>query len=109
MRATIFAGRRLARDKTEERFQSSGARKPMQQNIKKAVLSFSFGLLLYAVVMMAYAFGVLAFLGDWLFQLFIREQKLYAVVSLALIIGQGLVSEFLARALLGLVKGEGGK
>jgi hypothetical protein len=109
LKAIIVAGRRLTRDKSEQRFQSSGARKPMQQNIKKAVLSFSFGLSLYTVVMMSYAFGVLTFLGDWLFQLFIREQRKYAVVALVLIIGQGFVSEFLARTLLWLVKGKGGK
>jgi hypothetical protein len=108
-KAAVFAGRHPVRDKNEPRLQSKGARKPMPQNITKAVLTFSFGLLLYAVVMMAYAFGVLAFLGDWLFQLFRTEQKLYAVTALALIIGQGLISEILARTLLGLIKGAGGK
>jgi hypothetical protein len=59
-----------------------------------------------AVLMVAYVFFVLHYLGHWLFQLFVSERKLYAVVALALIIGQGCFLEILARTLLGLIKGK---
>jgi hypothetical protein len=68
--------------------------------------AFSLELPLYAILMAAYVLFVLHFLGDWLFQLFRDERRLYALVALVLIIGQGLMLEILARALLGLIKGK---
>jgi hypothetical protein len=76
----------------------------MKQNIKEVFKAFSMELPLYAVLVAAYGFLVLHFLGGWLFQLFSTERKLYAVTALGLIVGQGIGLEILARALLGLVK-----
>jgi hypothetical protein len=76
----------------------------MKQNIGNVLKAFSIELPLYAVLVVAYAFFVLHFLGNWLFQLFRADRKLYAVVALVLIIGQGFVLEFFTRALLGLIK-----
>jgi hypothetical protein len=61
---------------------------------------------LYAILMVAYVLFVLHFLGNWLFHLFQTERTLYAIVALALIIGQGYILEILARALLGLITGK---
>jgi len=80
--------------------------KSMKQNIKDVFKAFSIELPLYAVLVVAYGFLVLHFLGGWLFQLFDTERKLYAITALALIIGQGFFLEILARTLLGLIKGK---
>ena len=78
----------------------------MRENIKKVFKAFSIELPIYAVLVAAYAFIVLRFLGNWLFQLFTSERRVYAIVALALIIGQGFVLEIASRALLGLIKGK---
>ena len=76
----------------------------MNAEARKALKSFSIELPLYAVFVAAYVALVLHFLGGWLYQLFKEERKLYAVVALGLIIGQGYFLELGTRALLGLVK-----
>jgi hypothetical protein len=83
-----------------------GFRKLMKPNIKNVLKAFSIELPLYAALVVAYGFFVLHFLGNWLFQLFLTERKLYAGVALGLIICQGFILEIFARALLGLVKGK---
>jgi hypothetical protein len=75
---------------------------------KNVLKAFSIELPLYAALMVAYVIFVLHFLGKVLFHLFLEERKLYAVVALALIIGQGFILEILARALLDLIKGKKG-
>jgi len=78
----------------------------MKQNLGNVLKAFSIELPLYAVLVVAYIFFVLHFLGNWLFHLFRADRKVYAVVALALIIGQGFILEIFARALLGLIKGK---
>lgn len=79
---------------------------PIKENIKNVLKAFSIEVPLYAVVVGAYAFFVLHFLGSWLFQLFRQERKLYAVMALLLIACQGFILEIVSRALLGLVNGK---
>jgi hypothetical protein len=67
---------------------------------KDSILSFSIELLVYAVLVVAYFFLVIHYLGDWLFGLYQREHRLYALVALLLIIGQGLLLETITTALL---------
>jgi hypothetical protein len=81
----------------------------MNQKLGNVLRAFSLELPLYAVLMAIYVLLVLHFLGGWLFQLFRNERKLYAVVALVLIVGQGFVLEILSRALLGLIKGKSEK
>jgi hypothetical protein len=78
----------------------------MKSNLKKVFQAFSIELPIYAVLVVAYAFFVLHYLGHWLFQLFTSERKLYAVAALVLIAAQGFILEILSRALLGLIKGK---
>jgi hypothetical protein len=78
----------------------------MREKLKTVFMSFSIELPLYVFLVVAYAFFVLHFLGSWLFQLFKTERKVYAIVALALIIGQGFILEMVSRGLLGLVKGK---
>jgi hypothetical protein len=77
----------------------------MRDTLKNVFKSFSIELPLYTVLVVAYAFFVLHFLGGWLFHLFSAERKFYGVVALALIVGQGFILELFSRALLGLIKG----
>ncbi len=78
----------------------------LRASIRNVLKVFSIQLPIYAVLITGYAFFVFHFLGHWLFHLFRAERKLYAVVALALIIGQGFLLEILARSLLGMIKGK---
>jgi nitrate reductase NapE component len=78
----------------------------MKPSIKAILKAFSVSLPIYAVLVGGYAFFVLHYLGGWLFHLFRDERKTYAIVALALIIGQGFILEMFARALLGLITGK---
>ena len=78
----------------------------MKPLIKTVLKSFSAELPVYAALVTIYFFLVLHFLGDWLFQLFNSERKLYAIVAVVLIIGQGYVLEILTRVLLGFIRGK---
>ena len=64
-------------------------------------VSFLLELGLYAVLVTGYFFLVLHFLGGALRNLFETNKTTYAVVALALIIGQGVLLEVLTTALLG--------
>jgi hypothetical protein len=78
----------------------------MKPLIRTVLKSFSVELPIYAALVTIYFFLVLHFLGNWLFQLFRTERKLYAIVAVTLIVVQGYVLEILTRALLGLIKGK---
>ena len=54
----------------------------------------------YAVLVVAYFFLVLHFLGDWLMGLYQRDTRLYAVIALLLIVCQGVLLETLTSWLL---------
>jgi hypothetical protein len=77
----------------------------MKPNLKNVFKAFSLELPIYAVLMGIYAFFVFYFLGGWLFHLFRTDRKLYAVVALGLIVGQGFLLEIFARGLLSLING----
>jgi hypothetical protein len=78
----------------------------MKDTLQKVFKEFSIELPLYAVLMAAYIFLVLHFLGSSLAELFHDHRRIYAVLALALIIGQGFVLELIVRTLLGLVRGK---
>jgi hypothetical protein len=72
-----------------------------QRASRSAVVgSFLLELGLYAVLVTGYFFLVLHFLGGALRNLFETNKTTYAVVALALIIGQGVLLEVLTSALL---------
>lgn len=64
-------------------------------------MSFLLELGLYAGLVTGYFFLVLHFLGGALRNLFETNKTTYAIVALALIIGQGVLLEALSTALLG--------
>ncbi|MDB6066525.1 MAG: hypothetical protein JWR26_2733 [Pedosphaera sp.] len=80
----------------------------MKKELRSVFKSFSIELPVYAVLVVVYFFLVLHYLGNWLFHLFRDERHIYAVVSLALIVGQGIVLEILTSALLRLIRRKGG-
>lgn len=60
---------------------------------------------IYAVLVIAYFFLVLHFLSDWLGTLHKQHVLLYALTSIALIIGQAVVLESVTTMLLRLFRG----
>jgi len=76
----------------------------MDRNIKNEFKSFLPELLIYGVLVTAYCFLVLRYLGAWLAGLFHHQRELYAAVALLLILGQGFVLEQLTSVLLRLVR-----
>ncbi len=59
----------------------------------------------YAVLVTAYFFLVLHFLGGWLAELFARPNRtLYATVALLLMLGQGVLLEWTTSALLRFIR-----
>jgi hypothetical protein len=76
----------------------------MRPEVESSLRSFLVEVVVYAALVTGYYFLVLHFLGGWLHQLFTTERRLYAVVALLLIIGQGMVLEMLTRLLLGWLK-----
>jgi hypothetical protein len=81
----------------------------MKQETRNVLKSFIIELFLYTVLVVAYFFLVLHFLGGALLHLFQDQRRFYAFVSLALIAGQGIILEILTRALLRLIRGKGAK
>ena len=82
----------------------------MKKNLGNSIKSFLVELVLYGVLVTAYYFLVLHFLGNWLHELFQTNRRMYAAVALGLIIGQGLLLEILTRLLLSWItpRTEGG-
>ncbi len=76
----------------------------MKREFENSLRSFLVELLVYALLVAGYYFLVLHLLGGWLHRLFLNQRETYAGLALALIIGQGLVLEFLTRALLAWLK-----
>lgn len=72
----------------------------MKRELSRAVRSFFLELGVYGVLVAAYYFLVLHFLGGWLQRLYQGHRPIYAFMALLLILGQGLLLETLTRPLL---------
>ena len=77
----------------------------MKAEVRRAVFSFLVELLLYSILVVGYFFLVLHFLGPSLSALHKDRIPLYALVSVALIIGQAVVLESLTTFLIRLIRG----
>ncbi len=64
-------------------------------------------LLLYAVFALVYFLLVLRLMGGWIKEVFDANKIFYAILALALIIGQGVLLEMLSRALMWAVQRKG--
>jgi len=76
----------------------------MNKGLKSLFKSFSIELPVYAILVVAYFFLILHFLGNRLYHMFKQERPWYAVMSLLLIIAQGIVLESLTRTLLRFIR-----
>ena len=76
----------------------------MNPDVKASLKSFVLELLVYAGMVVAYFFLVLHFMGDWLNDLFHNRRRLYAAAALLLIIGQGVLLEWVTSKMLAFIK-----
>jgi hypothetical protein len=77
----------------------------MKIDTRRTLLSFFAELVVYSALIVAYFFLVLHFLGNWLGHLSKENIKLYAVVSIGLIIGQAILLEWVTTFLFRLLRG----
>ena len=77
----------------------------MKSDTRKTLYSFIAELVLYGLLVTAYFFLVLHFLGDWLAHLNQQNVKLYAAVCIGLIIGQAVVLEWVTTFIFRLLRG----
>ena len=71
---------------------------------KKVFLEFSLEILIYFSLVVVYFFLVLALLADPLFSLSQSDLLLYSVLGLSLMIGQGVVLEYVTSQIIKRVK-----
>ena len=83
---------------------AEGSEKAMKPAIRWSLRSFLLEALVYAALIALYFLAVLHLLGHALQQLYHQDRRLYAILALALIIGQGLLLEVLTRLLLSWIK-----
>jgi len=77
----------------------------MKAEVSRTLRAFLIELALYAVLVTEYFFLVLHFLSGWLQNLHLHHVKLYALIAIALIIGQAVVLESVTTWLLRLLRG----
>jgi hypothetical protein len=77
----------------------------MKKDAAKTLKAFAFELVIYAVLVTAYFFLVLHFLGDMLANLEKSHRVIYAAVAILLIIGQAVLLENVTTLLLRLIRG----
>jgi hypothetical protein len=73
--------------------------------IRRTLRAFLVELLIYAVLVTAYFFAVLHFLGGWLVRLATEHIRTYAIIAILLIIGQAVVLEAITTGLLRFLRG----
>jgi quinol-cytochrome oxidoreductase complex cytochrome b subunit len=76
----------------------------MKKETAKTLRAFLIELAIYAVLIVAYFFLVLHFLGDWLHQLETRHRYTYGGVAIVLMIGQAVVLQNVTTFLLQLIR-----
>jgi hypothetical protein len=86
-------------------FQSRALALFMKSDASRTLLSFLAELVIYSLLVVAYFFLILHFLGDWLLGLDKKNIKLYAFVALGLIIGQAILLEWVTTFLFRLLRG----
>lgn len=73
--------------------------------VRRTLRAFVVELLVYTLLVTAYFFAVLHFLGGWLMRLATEHIHTYAIVAILLIIGQAVVLEAVTTGLLRLLRG----
>ena len=78
---------------------------PTKKEKTKTLRAFLVELAIYAVFVTVYFFLVLHFLAGWLQDLHLHHVKLYALMAIALIIGQAVLLESVTTWLLRFLRG----
>jgi hypothetical protein len=79
--------------------------KPTKKDKTNTLRAFLVELAIYALFVTGYFFLVLHYLSDWLQELHLDHVKLYALVTIVLIIGQAVLLEGVTTWLLRLLRG----
>jgi hypothetical protein len=77
----------------------------MKKETAETVRAFAIELVIYSLLVIAYFFLVLHFLGQCLYQLEIHHRYLYAGLAILLIVGQAVLLESLTTFLIRLIRG----
>lgn len=77
----------------------------MKAETSATLRAFVIELVVYAMLVIGYFFLVLHYLSGWLQHLHLHHVKLYALVAIALIIGQAVVLESVTTWLLRFLRG----
>lgn len=77
----------------------------MKTDTRKTLYSFLGELVVYGLLVTAYFFLVLHYMGDWLSHLDKQNVKLYALLCIGLIIGQAVVLEWVTTFIFRLLRG----
>ena len=77
----------------------------MKKEARKALWAFGVEIAIYSVLVVAYFFLVLRFIADDLHGLEQHHIVLYAVVAIALIVGQAVILEAITTGLLRFLRG----
>ena len=76
----------------------------MKRETRQFLKSFLLELAVYAVLVVAYFYLVLHFLGGWIKTVYDQDHRFYAALALALMIGQGVGLEIITTKLLGVIR-----
>jgi len=77
----------------------------MKKETARTLRAFAIELAIYAVLVVAYFFLVLHFLGGWLYQLESQHRYTYASVAILLMIGQAVLLQNVTTLLLRFIRG----
>ncbi|MEO6969405.1 MAG: hypothetical protein ABI217_00740 [Chthoniobacterales bacterium] len=77
----------------------------MKAEARKTLLSFAIELVIYGCLIAAYFLLVLHFLGPSLAEIEKTHVRLYALVAVALVLGQSIVLELITTFLIRLLRG----
>ena len=77
----------------------------MKAETSTTLRAFVIELIVYAMLVTAYFFLVLHFLSDWLQDLHLHHVKLYALIAIALIVGQAVLLESVTTWLFRCLRG----
>ena len=77
----------------------------MKKETARTLRAFAIELAIYAVLIVAYFFLVLHFLGRWLYQLESQHRYIYASVAILLMIGQAVLLQNVTTLLLRFIRG----
>ena len=80
----------------------------MKKETTKTLRAFAIELAIYAVLVVAYFFLVLHFLGEGLHQLALRHRYAYAGTAILLMIGQAVVLQNVTTLLLRFIRSRAG-